>query len=140
MNHHGLRLHMVAEWSGRAVLLVAAGGALGCVARYFAGVFLTRSDYPWGTVFVNLTGSFLIALLFFAGFQRGWLGPDARVFLATGFLGGFTTMSSFAYETLSFVEDAEWFRAGTYATLTFAGSLGTAAAGRFIAQLLPGGA
>jgi CrcB protein len=124
----------------RAVLLVAVGGALGCVLRYFAGVLLTRGDFPWGTVFVNLAGSFVIAVLMFGMLARGWLGPDARFFAVTGVLGGFTTMSSFAYETLAFASDAEWARAAGYAALTVLGSLFAAALGRALVLSLPGGA
>lgn len=118
--------------------LVALGGALGCVLRYFAGVWLTRVDWPWGTIFVNLAGSFLIAVFMFGGMARGWFGPDARVFVVTGILGGFTTMSSFAYETMAFVEDKEFYRATVYAAITIVGSLGMAALGRAAASVLPG--
>jgi len=127
-----------ADWTLRAVAFVALGGALGCVLRYFAGVWLTRSDWPWGTIFVNLAGSFAIAVLLFGGVSRGWLGPDARFLLVTGLLGGFTTMSSFTYETLAFVEDKEFYRATLYAAITVVGSLGMAALGRVAANLLPG--
>lgn len=130
---------MAVEWSLRAVALVALGGSLGCVLRYAAGVLLTRSDYPWGTVVVNLLGSFVIGVLMFGLVARGALGPDARLFVATGVLGGFTTMSSFAYETAAFLEDGEAWRAFGYAALTVLGSLGMVLAGRFAAQALAGG-
>jgi CrcB protein len=130
---------VAADWTLRAALLVALGGALGCVLRYFAGAYLTRGDYPWGTVFVNLLGSFLIAVFMFGAMARGWFGADARVFFVTGVLGGFTTMSSFAYETAAFLDDAEVYRAMTYAALTIVGSLGMALLGRALVQALPGG-
>ena len=129
---------MPADWTLRAVAFVALGGALGCVLRYFAGVWLTRSDWPWGTIFVNLLGSFVIAAFLFGGIARGWFGPDARFFFVTGVLGGFTTMSSFAYETMAFVEDKELYRATLYAAVTVVGSLGMAALGRAAANLVPG--
>lgn len=124
----------------RAVALVAIGSAAGGVARYFAGVWLTRADFPWGTLAVNLVGSFLIGVLLFGGLARGTMGPDARVLVATGILGGFTTMSSFAYETVSFVEDAEALRAFAYASLTFVGALAMAFAGRALGTWWAGGA
>jgi CrcB protein len=74
----------------------------------------------------------------FGAMARGVFGPDARVFFVTGILGGFTTMSSFAYETLAFADDAEYLRATGYAILTIVGSLGMAYAGRAVAGLLPG--
>lgn len=128
---------MAADLSLRAASLVALGGALGCVLRYVAGALLTRSDYPWGTVAVNLAGSFVIAVLMFGAVARGGLGPDARLLLVTGVLGGFTTMSSFAYETTAFLESAEYARAAGYALLTVAGSVGMALLGRLVAQLIP---
>lgn len=127
----------MADWTLRAAGLVALGGALGCVLRYFAGAWLTRSDFPWGTVFVNLAGSFVIALFVFGGYNQGWFGPDARVFFVTGVLGGFTTMSSFAYETAAFLDDGEVWRAAAYAALTIVGSLGMALLGRAIALAVP---
>ncbi|HLE97405.1 MAG TPA: fluoride efflux transporter CrcB [Candidatus Thermoplasmatota archaeon] len=129
---------MPAEWTWRAVVLVALGGALGCVLRYFAGVWLSRGGFPWGTVAVNLAGSFAIGVVMFAAIQRGTFGPEARVFLVTGILGGFTTMSSFAYETSAFVDDSEWARAAGYATLNVVGSLGAAFLGRATVTAMAG--
>lgn len=129
---------MPVDWTGRAVLLVGLGAALGGILRYFAGVYLSRADWPWGTIFVNLVGSFLVAVIMFSAMSRGLFGPDARVFLVTGVLGGFTTMSSFAYETAAFVDDGEMLRAFAYASLTFVGSLAMVFAGRFVVQALPG--
>lgn len=129
---------MPADWTGRAVLLVGVGAALGGILRYFAGVYLSRDDWPWGTIVVNLLGSFLVAIIMFGAVSRGYFGPDARIFLVTGILGGFTTMSSFAYETAAFVDDAEILRAITYAGLTFFGSLAMVFLGRFAVQSIPG--
>lgn len=128
---------MAVDLSLRAVSLVALGGAAGCVLRYVAGALLTRADYPWGTVAVNLLGSFAIGLLLFGGLARGGLGPDARLFLVTGILGGFTTMSTFAYETVALLETGEVARAAGYATLTLVGGVGMAFAGRWAASMLP---
>lgn len=128
---------MPADLSLRAALLVAFGGALGSVLRYAAGALLSRPGHPWGTLAVNLAGSFLIALLLFGALPRMGLGPDARVFLVTGVLGGFTTMSAFAYETVALAEAGLAARAAGYAALTLAGSLGMAFAGRWAATVLP---
>jgi CrcB protein len=87
-------------------LWVAFGGALGSVARYaFAGigVRLLGATFPWSTLFVNVTGSFMIGL--FAALTSAGGKPvvtgDARAFLLIGVLGGFTTFSSFSVETLN---------------------------------------
>lgn len=130
--------HMAVPWTLRGALLVAVGGALGCVLRYFVGAWLTRDDYPRGTLAVNLVGSLLMALLMFGALERGLLGPDARLLLVTGVLGGFTTMSSFAYETGAFLDDGEYWRATGYVALTVLGSLGMMLLGRAIVRALPG--
>jgi len=82
------------------VLLVFLGGGVGSAARYLISVSLARAlgAYPLGTLVVNLAGSFLMACSMHL-FSQGALSPSARVLLTTGFLGGFTTYSSFNYET-----------------------------------------
>jgi CrcB protein len=125
---------VAADWTLRAATLVAVGGALGCVLRYLAGVWFTRpTGWPWGTIAVNLAGSFVIALMMFGALSRFGTGDDARAFLVTGLLGGFTTMSAFAYETTVFVVDREFYQALAYAAVTVVGSLAMAALGRAVA-------
>lgn len=89
------------------VLLVALGGALGASTRYLLGMWIqTRvgSDFPWGTFVINVTGSFLIGLVL-GLVNAGTLSAEARLFLAVGVLGGYTTFSSFSYETLELLGD-----------------------------------
>ena len=84
------------------VLLVAAGGALGAVARFLvAGGFARRfgSGWPWGTLFINLTGCFLIAI-----FAARITNPQWRYLLPIGFVGAYTTFSTFEYETMRLVQ------------------------------------
>ena len=88
------------------VLWVALGGALGSVARYALSGIAVRwlgAAFPYGTLFVNVMGSFAIGLLaaLVAADGRPSLGADARAFLLVGVLGGFTTFSSFSLETLN---------------------------------------
>lgn len=66
---------------------------------------MTTGDFPAGTLVVNILGSFLIGALIFGSGAGGWLTQEHRVFLAIGVLGGFTTMSSFSYETISFLQE-----------------------------------
>src|SRR5512139_149935 len=92
--------------SPMTVLWVALGGALGSVARYACSGVAVRwlgAGFPYGTLFVNVTGSFTIGLLaaLVAADGRPTLGADARAFLLVGVLGGFTTFSSFSLETLN---------------------------------------
>jgi len=83
-------------------LLVALGGAIGASARHLV-VTLTRSTataFPWGTFIVNVAGCFAFGLIAGLGMGRIPLGQASRLFLLTGVLGGFTTYSSFAFDTL----------------------------------------
>lgn len=90
----------------KAVFLVGTGGALGSLARYGTSVGCARlfgPQFPWGTLAVNLLGCFIYGLAF-ALIVRNMvpLGPELRMFLLAGFLGGFTTFSSFGMETVLF--------------------------------------
>lgn len=98
-------------------LLVALGGALGSVSRFFlSGVVAHHfgGTFPWGTFVVNVTGSFVI------GFFATLTAPDGRLFASghtrqffmTGVLGGYTTFSSFSLQTLALARDGEWMQAG----------------------------
>ena len=94
---------------------VAAGGAVGSVARYRVGIGSGRlfgANFPWGTLIINVTGSFLIGA-FVGLFALKWDLPQAvRIFLTVGICGGYTTFSSFSFETLNLMNDGEWLRAG----------------------------
>ena len=87
------------------VLYVALGGAIGAAARYLAGLWIVArlgASFPWGTFFVNVTGSFVIGIVLVL-VEAGTLPTEARLFLTVGILGGYTTFSSFSYETLQLV-------------------------------------
>jgi fluoride exporter len=87
-------------------LAVALGGAIGSSLRYGAGLLAHRqwpSSFPYPTALVNVTGCFAIGLLAVLSDERGWFGPTPRLFLLVGILGGYTTFSSFGYETLALV-------------------------------------
>jgi CrcB protein len=96
---------------------VAIGGALGTTARYWLSGVVARSvgeTFPWGTLVINVTGSFII------GFFGALTGPDGRVFVGStarqfvmvGMCGGYTTFSSFSLQTLNLMNDGEWLQAG----------------------------
>jgi CrcB protein len=93
------------------VLLVGAGGFLGAVLRYAVGGWVHNAlDSPWfpyGTLVVNVAGCLLIGFLASLAEARSFFGPEVRLFLFIGILGGFTTFSSFAYETFSLARDSE---------------------------------
>jgi fluoride exporter len=89
------------------VVYVAAGGALGATARYLLSTWIAGRagpDFPWGTFVINLSGSFLIGLVL-GLVEAGSLSSDARLFLAVGVLGGYTTFSTFTYESLGLIAE-----------------------------------
>ncbi len=89
-------------------LLVLIGGGLGSTARYLTAVVLADrfgAAFPWGTLTVNVLGGLLIGFLATLADERGLLGPQARLFLVVGLLGGFTTFSSFSLETFRLAGD-----------------------------------
>jgi fluoride exporter len=96
----------------RLIAAVGIGGALGSIARYGVSGWLTRSDFPWGTFAVNLTGTFLLALIYFASLDRGYLSVDLRTFLFVGVFGGYTTFSTFGLETTSLLRSGQFLLAG----------------------------
>lgn len=102
-----------------SVALVCAGGALGSGARYLAATWAAQAfgpDFPRGTLLVNVVGSYLIALVMGLSLRTGAISPRARLFLATGVMGGFTTYSSFSWETLRLLDGG----VPTYALLNVA--------------------
>jgi CrcB protein len=99
------------------ILWVAAGGALGSAARYMvtaASQRLLGPDFPWGTVAVNVSGSFIMGLLA-ALITQKWLPNDnLRAFLTVGILGGFTTFSAYSLDFALLVERRDYFAATLY--------------------------
>jgi CrcB protein len=93
------------------------GGALGSAARYLlSGWFATRigADFPYGTLFVNVTGSFIIGFFLAFAEDRVWLSPYARLFFAVGVVGGYTTFSTFEFETILLLRNGEFLRSAVY--------------------------
>ena len=92
-------------------LLVFVGGGIGAAARYgLQGVVyrVASSTFPYGTLAVNVLGSFVIGFLMTFFEERFIVNPSLRVFLTIGFLGGFTTFSSFSYETMALLRDGSY--------------------------------
>jgi CrcB protein len=107
-------------------LLVAVGGVLGVLARYgISRVTLHHESLVWSTVAINLAGSFLLGLLVAAN----WFSRDVREGLGVGFLGGFTTFSTFSVQTVLEVEAGRPGRAVAYVVASVLGGIAAAAAG-----------
>lgn len=114
------------------LLLVAIGGALGSVARYLVGVGAGRlfgPDFPWGTMIVNIVGSFVMGVFIELLGLKFNGSTDLRLFVAVGILGGFTTLSSFSLDTITLFERGATLAAASYAVGSIVLSLAALVAG-----------
>lgn len=110
------------------VVLVAAAGAAGALSRYGLGAVVGARDFPWATLGINLVGSFLLGVLWRGAQERQW--PETTtVPLGLGFLGAFTTFSTFSNETMELLRTDRALAAGTYVAVSVVGGLLAAAAG-----------
>lgn len=123
-------------------LWIGLGGFIGANTRYLLQQWTANrwgADFPYGTLWINVSGSLVIGLFLTLATGRLALPPEARLFVAVGFLGGYTTFSSFSYETLRLLEQGQWWPAGLY----FFGNTGLGMLGVFIgvvlARLIKGG-
>lgn len=95
----------------RLALLVGVGGFLGSIIRYVAAIHFSKvipSAFPFGTFFINVSGSFLIGVIYGLSGRYNWPTTEWRVFLATGFCGGYTTFSAFSYENIKLLESGNY--------------------------------
>jgi CrcB protein len=108
-------------------LAIFVGAGLGGLGRYAVSVWLQRAaggDFPWGTLFINVTGSLLLTLVY--AVMEGLASPaEWRAFVGVGILGGYTTFSTFSYEAVELLQDGELGSAALY----IAGSVGLSLAG-----------
>jgi fluoride exporter len=126
---------------GARYLLVAVGGALGSMARYWVGGLAPRlfgAGFPYGTLVVNLVGSFLISAVMGVSLNSTVIPVNLRIFLATGMIGGFTTYSAFNYETLALLQQRLWLTGGLNIAATLLGCFIAGLLGFLLARLLVG--
>jgi CrcB protein len=100
---------------------VAFGSAVGGVARYLLGGWVQEragTTFPIQTLLINITGSFLLGLLQHYALETTAISPEVRTMLTIGFCGGYTTFSTFSFETVRMLEDGDWRRAALYITLS----------------------
>ena len=119
------------------IFYVAIGSALGGVSRYLLGGAVQRlldMSFPVGTLFVNISGSFLLGALLRYALETPGLTPEIRSLLTIGFCGGYTTFSTFSYETVALLKDGEWARAGFYAAASVLLSVAATFVGLAIAR------
>ncbi|MEM1371090.1 MAG: fluoride efflux transporter CrcB [Pseudomonadota bacterium] len=120
-------------------LIAAAGGALGAAARYLVSVAAVRmagpgAVFPWGTLTVNIVGSFLMGVVVHWLAVRAGGGSELRTFLATGILGGFTTFSAFSLDVVSLIERKETALAALYVFGSVGLSIGALFLGLLVAR------
>jgi CrcB protein len=118
------------------IIYVFIGGGAGSVVRYLIGHWLNASPYfmPYGTFAVNVAGSFLIGMA--GGYAAKWSlqNPVLLYFLIAGFLGGFTTFSSFSFETVNLIRHNEWTLAFVYVSTTVITGIFAAAMGFYLSK------
>jgi fluoride exporter len=119
------------------IMAIMVGGGLGAACRYWLFMLTQKpgSGFPVGTLAVNLAGCFLIGILW-NFFESSRLLHEWRLFIFTGFLGGFTTFSTFARETIQLLDVGEWKIALFYLAASNFGGLALAAAGFFLGRQL----
>jgi len=124
----------------QSILAVAAGGALGAVVRYLVAIGSGRlfgTDFPWGTLIINVTGSFLIGL-FAALFATRWNVPQtARIFLTVGICGGYTTFSTFSLDAWYLIERGQSWASGIYMIASVVLSVAALVAAMQIIRAIP---
>jgi CrcB protein len=125
-------------------LLIALGGALGTLGRYGLSALAMpiSENLPWGTIIINILGSFIIGLFGTLTLATGKfpVSENMRLFVMVGLCGGFTTFSAFSLQTLDLIREGSMTRAAANIVLSVALSVGAVAAGHALAARLNGGA
>ena len=122
-------------------ILVCVGGAIGTAARYLTALWVPTmlgASFPFATLIVNTVGSFFIAFIMHVGSSTEMLSPDMRAMLTTGVMGGFTTYSTFNYETTDFLREGAWALAAANILGTVAICLAAGFAGAAVARMIVG--
>lgn len=122
----------------RVFVFLALGGALGTVGRYAVSGWVqpAAATFPWGTLAVNVVGSFALGFLMRVTLGVATIGPEMRLALTVGVCGGFTTMSTFAYETAKLLEGGEYLTGFGYAAGSAIGSIAAVFVGTYLAGRL----
>ena len=123
------------------LLLITLGGAIGTALRYLTSITAARwfgTDFPYGTLIVNVSGSFIIGLVQQIGTGTVLIPDNVRLFLTTGMMGGLTTYSAFSYETVGLMERGSWQLASINVIVTTAVCLSLCFLGMAAGRLLIG--
>ncbi len=122
-------------------LLVGIGASIGGMFRYGISKHIAKIIpilYPFGTLAVNVIGSFIIGLLIFYFADKGYISPEAKLLLTTGFCGGFTTFSTFSLETMNLLQDSQYKLAGVNIVLNVVLSLGAVILAFYLSKVMKG--
>ncbi|HSX09389.1 MAG TPA: fluoride efflux transporter CrcB [Candidatus Saccharimonadales bacterium] len=120
------------------LLLVGLGGFLGAISRFMVSKYTTTTFgiFPIGTLIVNVTGSFILALISYLVLEGRNISPDVRNFATIGFIGAYTTMSTFSFETMRFLDQGEYSYFALNVILNIVLCFSAIALGRYCALLL----
>jgi CrcB protein len=102
----------------KLIWAIAIGSAVGGVSRYYLSTSVQQrlgATFPWGTLLVNIVGSLLVGFIIRYALATPAVSAEVRALLTTGFCGGFTTFSTFSFETVALIEEGQYERAGAYA-------------------------
>lgn len=122
----------------KQALLVFLGGGLGSVARYWISLKLNNFEnaIPYGTLMANILGSLIIGFILGYSSRTGLLNENHSLLIATGFCGGFTTFSTFAYENHLYIKSGDYFGLIPYIIVTFIVAIGAVFLGMYISKLV----
>ena len=121
------------------VMYVALFGVVGVLTRYFCGLVALKHlppPFPFGTLLINVLGAFAAGVIYVAGVEKTHISEDMRIGIMVGFLGGFTTFSSYCLEAIRLIEDREYGYALTYMGLSTFLGLGSTVLGIYITRTL----
>ena len=121
------------------LLIIGLGGFLGSVARYMTTKFLDDKltpAFPYGTLTVNILGSFLLGIIYIIALRKAGLTENGRLFLGVGFCGGFTTFSAFALENFSLMQEKFVVTSLLYITVSVVGGILALVAGVWVARFV----
>jgi CrcB protein len=124
------------------VLLIAVAGAMGSLSRYaLSGAIYAAmgQNFAYGTLVVNIFGSFLLGVLMQLGLNTDLIPPHLRTAAAIGFIGAFTTFSTFTYETVQFIQDGAWGMAGLNILTSLVLGIAAVFAGIYTGRVIAGG-
>ena len=123
----------------QSIMVIAFGGALGALSRYGLGIWVSskwNQGFPLGTFIINITGAFLLGFLNILFIEKLTISPLWRLGIGIGFLGAYTTFSTFGYETIMLLEGGSLLTAGLYTLLTVIIGFAGVALGVGLARIL----